>query len=219
LADEAICPVDFMDGNLLIDDDLGQIWDKLPDEVSLTVFFDSCHSGGAQRNIDPTMAEPSNPTDKPRLVALPRTVLDAFKVKRSRGDIAPASQSRDNERGVFFGACLPTEVAWESDGHGDFTKRALPLLRTAIGTTSNQAFFDGLLAAFGDRRRQTPVLRPDYLAARQLLVPTSQDRLPASAASPDQPVGPAVTGPTDRVSSRDRATATILRGLADLLES
>ena len=48
--DEALCPVDFRDGELLIDDDLGQLWDLLPEGVNLTVFFDSCHSGGGQRN-------------------------------------------------------------------------------------------------------------------------------------------------------------------------
>ena len=47
--DEALCPVDFRDGELLIDDDLGQLWDLLPEGVNLTVFFDSCHSGGGQR--------------------------------------------------------------------------------------------------------------------------------------------------------------------------
>ena len=34
--DEALCPVDFRDGELLIDDDLGQLWDLLPEEVNLT---------------------------------------------------------------------------------------------------------------------------------------------------------------------------------------
>ena len=221
LADEAICPVDFMDGNLLIDDDLGQIWDKLPDEVSLTVFFDSCHSGGAQRDIDPLMQPPMGPTAKPRLVTLPRDIVEAFTAKRgpqSRAATPAAGTSRDNERGVFFGACLPTEVAWESDGHGDFTKRALPLLRTTLGSASNQVFFDAVLAAFGDGRRQTPVLRPDYLASRELLGSMAQDRVPAST----QPAVPAAAIPAAEPttpSDRDRATAATLRGLADLLES
>ncbi len=222
LADEAICPVDFMEGNLLIDDDLGQIWDKLPDEVSLTIFFDSCHSGGAQRDIDPSMAAPTGPTAKARLVTLPRAVVDQFIVKRgqrSRAVTSAADQSRDNERGVFFGACLPTEVAWESEGHGDFTKRALPLLRRSLGSVSNQAFFDSLLAAFGESRRQTPVLRPDYLASRQLLVSLSQDRLPTEALAQAGPAGGVGAAGSATPSKRDHATATILRGLADLLET
>ncbi len=228
LADEAICPVDFMDGNLLIDDDLGQIWDKLPDEVSLTIFFDSCHSGGAQRDLDPLMAAPMSPTAKPRLVTLPRNVIAAYTDKRgpaSRAVTSPVDTSRDNERGVFFGACLPTEVAWESEGHGDFTKRALPLLRSSLGSATNQSFFDALLAAFGDGRRQTPVLRPDYLAARQLLVSLTQDRVPATELESAGTTGPATgpstgsTGSSGTPTDRERATASILRGLADLLEA
>ena len=162
-----------------------------------------------------------SPTAKPRLVTLPRDMVAAYTDKRGPPRVRSpprSSTSRDNERGVFFGACLPTEVAWESDGHGDFTKRALPLLRYSLGSASNQAFFDALLAAFGDGRRQTPVLRPDYLAARQLLVSLTQDRVPASKQSAVPLLRyppPSRTSPSDR----DRATASMLRGLADLLES
>ena len=31
LVDEALCPVDFREGKLLIDDDLGELWDLLPE--------------------------------------------------------------------------------------------------------------------------------------------------------------------------------------------
>ena len=148
LVDEAICPVDFSSGNLLIDDDLGEIWDLLPDGVSLTMFFDSCHSGGNQRDL--TLDVPTANDAQARLVRLtPRTVA-AYRKKRGSRRTRSAG---DRERGVFFAACRPDEVAWESDGHGDFTRIAAPLLRQALGGSSNQQFFEQVLAAFGDQRQ------------------------------------------------------------------
>ena len=104
LVDEAICPVDFSSGNLLIDDDLGEIWDLLPDGVSLTMFFDSCHSGGNQRDL--TLDVPTANDARARLVRLtPRTVA-AYRKKRGTRRIRSTG---DRERGVFFAACRPDD--------------------------------------------------------------------------------------------------------------
>ena len=116
-----ICPVDFRDGELLIDDDLGELWDLLPDGVNLTVFFDSCHSGGNQRAV--WMPTPDMATRKARLVRMTAANVKAYKAKR--GTQPPATASRDRERSVYFGACQAGEVAFESNGQGDFTRRAL----------------------------------------------------------------------------------------------
>lgn len=215
LADEAICPVDFLDGNLLIDDDLGEIWDQLPDGVSLTTFFDSCHSGGGQRAV---LEVPTAPDAKARLVTLDAETVAAFTDKR--GARSRSLTSRDRERGVFFGACLATEVAWESGGSGEFTRRAVPLLGSSLGTATNKSYFDGILEAFGDNPAQTPVLKPDNLASRALLGPVGPVRAPATVAGalhalPD----PAPALPGGPVTERDRAIASILRGVADLIES
>ncbi len=80
LVDEAICPVDFAAGNLIVDDDLGEIWDLLPPGVSLTMFFDSCHSGGSQRAVRPMPAP--EPDALPRLVSLSRATVRAYEDKR-----------------------------------------------------------------------------------------------------------------------------------------
>ena len=203
LVDEAICPVDFSQGNLLIDDDLGEIWDLLPDGVSLTMFFDSCHSGGNQRAV---LEVPTARNARPRLVRLSSRAAAAY--RRKRGKQRAHTTSRDHERGVFFGACQPDEVAWESNGQGDFTRRAVPLLREALTGSSNQEFFEKVLAAFGEDRRQTPVLLPPGLTSRPLLAASTPQRaaeVDVVASSPQ--------------SRRDRAVASILRGVADLIES
>ena len=72
--DEALCPVDFRDGQLIVDDDLGAVWDAIPEGVSVTLFFDSCHSGSVNREITPAEFE----SRKIPAGATPRmTVLDA----------------------------------------------------------------------------------------------------------------------------------------------
>ena len=46
--DEALCPYD-SDSNLLVDDELRQLFLNIPDGVRLTVISDSCHSGSVTR--------------------------------------------------------------------------------------------------------------------------------------------------------------------------
>ncbi|MBA2703456.1 MAG: caspase family protein [Blastocatellia bacterium] len=46
--DEAICPHD-TDSRLLVDDDLRELFKKIPDGVRLSVISDSCHSGSVTR--------------------------------------------------------------------------------------------------------------------------------------------------------------------------
>jgi hypothetical protein len=227
LVDEAICPVDFAAGNLIVDDDLGEIWDLLPSGVSLTMFFDSCHSGGSQRELRPVPAP--EPDALPRLVSLSRATVRAYRDKR--GHQRRTATSRDHDRGVFFAACQPDQVAWESGGHGDFTRRAVPLLRAAAPGTTNLAFYELVKEAFGDLRRQDPVLLAHGLDARALLSPDIPGRdtpavpagpLVAGVSAPAANSGsPVVTGALvpDGPTPRDKAIATILRGMADLVES
>lgn len=48
--DEAICPYD-TDSNLLLDDDLRELFTGIPKDVNLTVISDSCHSGSVTRVV------------------------------------------------------------------------------------------------------------------------------------------------------------------------
>ena len=168
--DEAICPVDFTGGNLLIDDDLGEIWDLLPDGVRLTMFFDSCHSGGNQRKLS---LEIPTATNVPRSAGPPHAHARWRRTGRSAARSGPRTSTGDRERGVFFGACQPNEVAWESDGQGDFTRIAVPLLQQARAGSTNQEFFESVLQPSariaGDRPRWwcRPYLTSDACSAAQ----------------------------------------------------
>ena len=133
--DEALCPVDFRDGELLIDDDLGQLWDLLPEGVNLTVFFDSCHSGGGQRKIlEPDAGGPDEEGPAGQDDDGERGGVQA-QAWRPRG----STRSLDTERSVYFGACQATELAFESNGQGDFTRIALPRLREFLTGTNGSS--------------------------------------------------------------------------------
>jgi hypothetical protein len=79
-------------------------------------------------------------------------------------------------RNILFSACQPNEVAWESDGHGDFTLRATRILAAGIDGMTNQQFSDRVIVEFGQGSRQRPMLDPTdaTIGARALLAPITR---------------------------------------------
>lgn len=231
--DEALCPVDFRSGGLVLDDQLAEVWQLIPPEVSLTIFFDSCHSGGANRRIEPGL------TDLPRGVELTARDVEAFRI--ARGRLAPRGRKRALEmvratettpvdvpprvertaREVLFAACTPTQFAWESNGQGDFTGFVAPLVAGQAGRVTNRAFFDAITAGF-DARRQNPTFTaaPEREAAPLLAAELAGAGQPA-AAEGRPPVGSSAAAGTGTapVSARDAAIAAVLRGVAALVEA
>lgn len=238
--DEALCPVDFRkEGRLIIDDDLARIWDVIPDGVSLTAFFDSCHSGSANRapRVDLTPVGDS----RPRAVELTRRDEDAYRADRgvatrsaepdpvrdaaianvlaTEHTVPAAPRAASVRREVLFSACRATEVAWESGGQGDFTRAALPLLGSGAGTVSNRDFVKAVVEAFGPNRRQTPEFHGEEVLGGRILLGTASasgdgGHRPNAADEPR-------TEPTGGPAASDRkqaAIVAILRATADLLE-
>ena len=58
---------------------------------------------------------------------------------------------------VCFSACLPTEVAYETAGAGQFTARAARVLAEG-GAITHRLFIERVIAAFGATPPQHPVL-------------------------------------------------------------
>jgi hypothetical protein len=237
--------VDFRkQGRLIIDDDLARIWDVIPEGVALTAFFDSCHSGSANRapRVDLTPVGDS----LPRAVVLTREDEQAYRADRG---VAPASDGGDAvrdaaiasvlasevvapaapraagvRREVLLSACKATEVAWESGGHGDFTRTAIPLLKAGVGSVSNRDFVRQVVEQFGPNRRQTPEFHGEEVLGGRILLGTAS----ASAVTGDGagtvgtgPVTPLRSGSRTDGAASDRqreAVVAILRATADLLE-
>ena len=87
-------------------------------------------------------------------------------------------------REVNFAACLDSEVAWESDGHGEFTVRAARILGAGIVGLTNIQFVERVTADFGAQARQHPLLDcgPD-LGRHRLLQPLIRRGAVASSQS------------------------------------
>lgn len=239
--DEALCPVDFRkEGRLIIDDDLARIWDVIPEGVSLTAFFDSCHSGSANRapRVDLTPVG----DDRPRAVVLTRADEEAYRADRgvatgtgepdpvrdaaiasvlaSERVVPAAPRASGVRREVLFSACRATEVAWESAGQGDFTRTALPLLADGVGTVSNRDFVRTVVEVFGPNRRQTPEFHGEEVLGGRLLLGTASASTGGGDAdaklleSRNEPLLAAAASD----GRKQAAIIAILRATADLLE-
>jgi hypothetical protein len=156
--DEALCPWDFASGDMLVDDDLRAIFARLPDDVNLTCFFDCCHSGTITRMAAGGAAAAIMPGRRARFVRASPEVRANYAAKRRAG--APramqymAPSGEETMREVVFSACLSREVALESDGHGDFTRRALQVLAQGGAGLSNGDFAQRVTQAFGPAPQQ-----------------------------------------------------------------
>lgn len=212
--DEALCPVDFASGALYIDDDIAGLFARIPDGVNMTCFMDCCHSGTNTRfavGLSPgEMARPSG--TKARFVKLTPAIIEAHKRFRQQlrgASRAVSSGGAQRMRDVKFSACLDHQVALESDGSGDFTRRATKVLATGIQGMSNEEFLRRVLAEFGGAARQAPMLDcADDARAGALLQPLAAgSRAPKSSESAtsgppgDAALLQAVTGLTKAVQA------------------
>ena len=213
--DEALCPIDFRDGNLIIDDDLGEIFDQLPDGVSLTAFFDSCHSGDGQRRLQLQLTDvadlsaASAPHGRRARFIIPDEATSK-KYQAKRGTPARAGK-RALAREVLFSACRPTEVAYETGGHGDFTVAASLLVVPSVNRLTNAEFLAKIREAFSSQPRQNPAFNGPRGAKSRIFLG------PLAAASPDaSPASPAAIPAASPITSpAASATASAATGPID----
>jgi len=161
--EEAMVPVDFSTENpkLLMDFDLKAIVDTLPAGVNLTCFIDCCHSGTILRMFV-GMPPQSNvgADERARFIRLTPEEMAAVQQYQARFGAASrglVAGGQEMMREVAFYACRPDEVAWESNGQGEFTRVATSLLTRGINVTHEQ-FQAAVTQAFGANPRQHPNL-------------------------------------------------------------
>jgi hypothetical protein len=157
--DEAMCPIDCDDGELLIDDDIRTIFAQLPDGVNLTCFFDCCFSGTNTRMaLGARPARPA-PGKKARFIVPTPRFIDSYVARRHAGTgraatrVLPAG-GEETMREIAFSACRSDEKSYESQGHGDFTRYALQVLNQYGSGLSNGTFADKVTQAFGAAPQQ-----------------------------------------------------------------
>jgi len=159
--DEALCPVDFADGRLYIDDDISELFAKLPHGVNMTCFMDCCHSGTNTRFAVGRATRAPGPGAKPRYV-IPTLELEAAHREFRGGARAPSPASGtggpERMRDIKFSACRDDEVAWEIGQSGEFTERAMRIFAAGVQGMSNGEFLNRVLRDFGAGARQRPML-------------------------------------------------------------
>jgi hypothetical protein len=165
--DEAICPIDFDDGHFLIDDDIAAQIALLPQGVQLTFLLDCCHSGTGTRFAARTQSAGVSNGSAARYVVATSEQLQRHKAFRNqinpgaRGRAVGRAAATMGMREVAFAACRSKEVAWESGGQGEFTRRAHAVLANGARGLTNAGFLEAVLKAFGSGARQHPQLDCD----------------------------------------------------------
>ncbi len=162
--DEALVPIDYEAGELLIDDDLYEVCSALRKRpgVTLTFLMDCCNSGSNTRAAPPQKIAANQ---KIRFMKMPAKALENYqrlRTEAARGakKLPPVSE-RDPLPGVVsFAACQDHEFAFETDGQGDFTLRASSVFDSVIERGgSNQQFINAVVRKFGPNRKQNPLMQ------------------------------------------------------------
>ena len=169
--DSALCPANFASGGFLIDDDLRRILAGLPDGVNFTCFFDCCHSGTITRLVAPGPNRHTGDVRARFLRATPEMEAAHRRFRQSLGVAAPPGRGPLTMKEISFTACSDAQTAQEVDGHGQFTIRALDILRQGLTGLTNEEFHSRVVTAFGaGADAQTPQLDCAPPAKRQPLL-------------------------------------------------
>jgi len=154
---EALVPIDYQDGALLVDDELAEILGGLSAGVTMTLFMDCCHSGTNSR-FAPVMRARAAAGDRMRFMPLDDDIVAAHFARRGGRALKHAADV-SLPGVVHFAACQDHEFAWESNGQGDYTGAAAPALLAAVnGKVTNEAFATETAATVAARGRQHPQL-------------------------------------------------------------
>jgi hypothetical protein len=157
-------PVDFSTDNpkLLMDFDIGAIFDTLPSGVNLTCFVDCCHSGTILRMFGGTTARSTPGADeRARYITLSDeqvAAVQAFNATAPATACGNVSGGQQRMRAIGFAACRPDEVAMEINGQGEFTRVATDILTQGALQLTNEQFQAQVVQGFGTAPSQHPTL-------------------------------------------------------------
>lgn len=140
--DEAICPHD-TDSNLLVDDELRNLFLNIPSGVRLTVISDSCHSGSVTRVKVNEYRR--NRQLSPSLLNNP--VLSASEMAEARGKKEKFPESGMNE--ILLSGCKSNQTSADAyianDYHGAMSYHAIKVITDAGYNLTYQELHDALL--------------------------------------------------------------------------
>jgi hypothetical protein len=187
--DEAVVPVDFRSGRFLLDDEQFAIYQRLPEGVALTCFYDCCHSGSMARvALDALRRDLAGGGDaRPRFLDPTPEMMDEYLRRRAQGRAGGGRRALRNPESLnaaVYSACRDDELAMEKNGQGVFTGHATRMLRAAVqrGVT-NDAFVAQVSAAFPAGGAQHPGLDGSRAARGRVLLRPLGGRAPVPSSS------------------------------------
>ncbi len=167
--DEALVPFDYEEGNFLIDDDIGDLLDRVPQGVNFTCFMDCCHSGTNTRFFGQRGSKLGG--ELSRFLLIPREIVRKHVAQRKSAPPRGPRNALSGKPEVSFAACRPDQTAKENDGHGYFTTAATAILRGGIVGLTHAEFLKRVRSDFPLKpASQEPQLDGDDAAPPRLLL-------------------------------------------------
>lgn len=144
--DEAICPHD-TDTNLLLDDELREIFKDIPEGVQLTVISDSCHSGSVTRDprsdrrnrqLDPTVF--GGKTLQPEKLKAARAIKEKFPESGMKEILLSGCKSSQTSADAFI----------NNDYHGAMSYYAIETIKEGGSDLTYEELHNRLCAKLED---------------------------------------------------------------------
>lgn len=217
--DEAWVASDYRQGGLVIDDDLGRLFDRHQNRgIELVLFTDCCHSATNTRLMlfgGSTLNRPNS-----RFLQLDAASARAFDERHGAQARQPGRAPDALGWEIHFAACQDHQSAMEHAGHGDFTTAACDLLERMDGKANYGQLADRIHAAFQGNVEQMPNFRGRAgVRARALFGPAAR---PASGGGAGHGNGAGYgsgLGPKRAPTRSDEADDGVLQRLDRLTES
>lgn len=143
--DEALCPYDIYNGNLVIDDEIAELFSAKKYGARIVLISDSCHSGSVQRLVGSIGAS----RDKVRFLA-PGIFLEGKALRRAE-DTPPTLRSRSKAKvrahtSVLISGCQDWEYSYDAwfgaRANGAFSYVALMAWRALAEGASYQDWWE-----------------------------------------------------------------------------
>jgi Caspase domain/N-acetylmuramoyl-L-alanine amidase len=165
--DEAWVPIDGMNGDVLLDDEIGGLIDThTPAGVQVVIFSDSCHSGSTTR-------AKSNGGGTARFVKLidNQAFLRGFERASKQWARELNSRSTAESQGpeILFSGCQDHQYSFEDGGHGRFTLAAVAALQASASSDTYRKLADRILEKFDPNPAQVPNFTANKDRAAQAL--------------------------------------------------
>jgi hypothetical protein len=197
--DEALVPYDYQTAGMLVDDDLGALYDRFPKTGNLTLIMDSCHSGTVQRDITNDVLYrfiPVSPADErkmdaaksrfdeeaqdhviKRLRAMDISKMSEAELKAMVGKLIAGFQKkrfgdvRSREANVLVSGCRSDQQSADARIAGDFHGALTYYLVETINEANGNLSYRALVETTGDK-----LAKGNYVQVPQLEYRAGRDK-------------------------------------------